>query len=42
MGFTYINYLRNDDRYLKYVGVGVGRLLELLEEVEGFENAKRF
>ncbi|MAW07813.1 MAG: hypothetical protein CME61_05965 [Halobacteriovoraceae bacterium] len=39
--FTYINYLRNDDRYLKYVGVGVGRLLELLEEVEGFENFKK-
>ncbi len=39
--FTYINYLRNDDRYLKYVGVGVGRLLELLEEVEGFSNFKK-
>ncbi len=30
--FAFINYTRNDDRYLKYIGVGVGRLLEIFEE----------
>ena len=37
--FTFINETRSDDRYLKYVGVGVHRLLELLssqDELKSF------
>ena len=36
--FTYINVTRSDDRYLKYVGVGVGRLLALLEKESSLAN----
>lgn len=36
--FTYINATRGDDRYLKYVGVGVGRLLSFLEKESSLPN----
>ena len=36
--FAFINETRNDDRYLKYVGVGVHRLLDILKQYPEFEN----
>ena len=36
--FAYISITRGDDRYLKYVGVGVGRLLSLLENESSLVN----
>ena len=36
--FSYISTTRGDDRYLKYVGVGVGRLLALLETENSLQN----
>ena len=36
--FSFINETRKDDRYLKYVGVGVHRLLEILSSHSDFNN----
>ena len=35
--FTFINETRKDDRYLKYVGVGVQRLLSILSKYDEFK-----
>jgi len=36
--FTFINETRSDDRYLKYIGVGVHRLLNILSKYDEFKH----
>ena len=36
--FTFINETRQDDRYLKYIGVGVHRLLSILSKYDEFKH----
>ena len=40
--FTYIYNIRDDDRYLKYVGVGVSRLINLLKEYRELSPSWKF